>query len=171
MLLDGVFLRRDCKMLRRAFGPVNPVCKADAGKAQRVVAVQASRWNFHADAVRALIDLRDDLEILGMAEGVHIIAAETGHFSSVKILRLGGEKDKVVAEARNRSLALQIARVDEHLDAISFAKIGVDHFLKRGLDEEEKGELVHIPTGIYIGKRLFAEEIRRSGQEVILIGL
>ena len=151
-------------MLRGPLKPVDPVGEADPRETQRVVAMEAMGGDLDKEPVGIFLELGVDLEVFRMAEAVGVFVPEAGDFPAVEILHFDGEKDKVVAKSGDDTLGLQVARVDEELDAISPAEVPFAHFLKRAPHIESKAELFKVPGGVDIGKRLFVQEVCRRRQ-------
>jgi hypothetical protein len=148
-------------MLGRSLEAIDPVSKANAREAERVVAVKTVGWNFDGYAIRLVIEIGSDLEIFGVAETMGVFIPKSSDFSAVEVLHLHGEKDEMVAKSGHNSLGFEITRIDKELDTVPFAKIGLPNFLERAMDGKVEAEFFKIPGCIHIGKSLFIEEVVR----------
>lgn len=158
VLLDSVLLGGDGEMLGRGVGAVDAVGKANAGKADGVVAMEALGGDLYGEAVGGVVEFGDDLEIFGMAEAVHVFVAEAGEFAAVKVLVLDGIEDKVVAEAGDCAFGFEVAGVNKELYAVTTTKICFGKLLEGGVDVDVKREALGMPGGANFRKGFFIEK-------------
>lgn len=142
-------------MLRRCSGAIDPICKPDARKTRRVIAIKAMGGNFNGEVIRVIEDRWSDLKVFRMTQAVYVFIAETGHFAAIEMLHFDGEKDEVVAKARDGPFCLKIARVDQEFNTISPSEIGFFGVLKRNSRDAVKSELFLIPPRVKISKSFF----------------